>query len=99
MNIKGKSTLERFFLILNLKNYSKRTINMYVHYTKQFIESFDKPALHITSKDIRGYLENYNYSSISKQNQIYSSIKLFAKFIERSVKPTHRFLRGWDVSD
>ena len=81
MNIKGKSTLENLRKILNLRNYSENTINTYIYYVGEFINSFDKPALHITAKDIKEYIENYNYSSISKQNQIYSSIKLFAKHI------------------
>ena len=81
MNIKGQSTLGNFEKILNLKNYSKNSINTYTHYVKEFILSFDKPAPHITSGDIKYYLENYKYSSTSKQNQIYSSIKLFAKFM------------------
>lgn len=81
MNEKGKSTLGKFKNILKLKNYSNNTINIYTHYVSEFIGHFDKPALHITSRDIKNYIENYNYSSISKQNQIYSSIKLFSKHI------------------
>ena len=81
MNTKGKSTLEKFEKILKLKNYSTNTVDIYVHYVAEFIHSFNKPALHITAKDIKDYIENYNYSSISKQNQIYSAIKLFAGYI------------------
>ena len=79
MNTKGKSTLEKFEKILKLRNYADNSIKIYLHYVSEFIESFNKPALHILSKDVKFYLENYNYSSISKQNQIYSSIKLFSK--------------------
>jgi site-specific recombinase XerD len=81
MNKKGKATLENYRKILKLKNYADNSISIYSHYISEFILSFNKPALHITSKDIKNYIENYNYSSISKQNQIYSSIKLFAKYI------------------
>lgn len=81
MNTKGKSTLENFIKILKLRNYADNSIKIYVHYVSELIESFDKPALHITSKDIKFYIENYNYTSISKQNQVYSSIKLFSKHV------------------
>lgn len=81
MNIKCKSTLEKFEKILNLRNYSNKTIEVYKNYIYHFIKSLDKPALHITSNDIRYYLENYEYSSIPQQNQIYSSLKLFCKYI------------------
>lgn len=36
MNIKHKSTLEKFEKYLNLKGYSQRTIDMYIHYTKKY---------------------------------------------------------------
>ena len=81
MNEKGKSTLEKYHKYLNLKNYADTTIKTYCHYVKEFMDSFDKSALHITAKDIKEYAENYNYSSIAVQNQIYSSIKLFAKYM------------------
>lgn len=81
MNKKGKSTLGKFDNILKVKNYSSRTIEIYSHYVGKFILSLDKPALHITIADIKQYVESYKYSSIAQQNQIYSSIKLFAKHI------------------
>jgi len=81
MNIKGKSTLEKFKNILKLKNYADNTISIYQHYVSEFILSLDKSALHITISDIKNYLENYSYSSISKQNQIYSAVKSFSKYI------------------
>jgi len=81
MNIKGQSTLENFEKILKVKNYSSNTISGYVLYVKEMILRFDKPAIQITSKEIREYLLNYQYSSISKQNTVYSALKLFAKYI------------------
>ena len=81
MNKKGKSTLENFKKILKVENYSEKTIEIYSHYLSKFIHSFDKSSLHITYIDIKEYLYNFNYSSIPQQNQIYSSLKLFCKFI------------------
>jgi len=81
MNIKYESTLRKFRKILNLRNYSNNSIKIYVNYTEKCLEHFNKPALHLTTKDIIYYIENYKYSSISQQNQIYSSLKLFCKYI------------------
>lgn len=81
MNKKGESTLGIFKNILKLKNYSENTTKIYIHYVSEFIHSFDKSPSHITSRDIKIYIENYKYSSVSQQNQIYSSIKQFARHI------------------
>ena len=81
MNIKHKSTLGKFKNFLNLKNYSENTVNVYMYYVSEFLNSFDKPALHLTIKDCRDYIHRYKFSSTSQQNQIYSSIKLYYKFI------------------
>ena len=81
MNTKHKSTLENFEKILKLRNYSDRSIEMYSHYVLKFMESFNKSSLHITSGEIKEYLINYKYSSISQQNQIYSALKLFCKYV------------------
>ena len=51
MNIKGKSTLEIFENILRVKNYSLRTIDMYVHYAKLYINSFNKNTYELTLKN------------------------------------------------
>lgn len=81
MNIKGRSTLGNYKNILNLRGYSDNTIEIYCHYVNEFIMTFNKPALHLTIKDLETYILNYNYTSKSKQNQIYSSVKLFYKYI------------------
>ena len=81
MNIKHKSTLENFEKILKVRNYSNRSIEIYSHYVYKFIESFNKSGLHITSKEIKEYLIYHNYSSVSQQNQIYSALKLYCKYI------------------
>lgn len=81
MNKFAESTLGKYKKYLKVKNYSDRTIDMYIYYVKEMLEYFNKPALHISSKEINEYILNYSYSSISKQNGIYSSIKLFSKCI------------------
>ena len=81
MNTKHKSTLVKFEKYLNLKGYSQRTINMYIHYVKMFISSFNKSAIHLTIKDCQNYVESYKFSSKSQQNQIYSSLKAYYKSV------------------
>jgi site-specific recombinase XerD len=39
-----------------LRNYSKRTIELYLHYNKQFIKLIKKSPHQVTQKDIRWYL-------------------------------------------
>lgn len=81
MNKPKISTLNKFKQYLLLKNYSENIIRIYMFYVSEFVNNFDKPSLHITLSEISNYVLNYKYSSISQQNQIYSSIKLFSKFI------------------
>ncbi len=81
MNKFGESTLRKYEKFLKVKNYSNNTIKMYVYYIKEMLEYFNKPALHISLKEINEYIMNYKYSSISQQNGIYSSIKIFSKNI------------------
>ncbi len=42
MNTKSKSTLEKFEKSLRFKNYSERTIEMYLHYSEKFLNEFEK---------------------------------------------------------
>lgn len=72
MNIKGSSTLRKYEKHLNLKNYSKNTIKIYIHYVNEFILSFDKPALHLNIKDCESYINNYNFSSVSQLNYLHN---------------------------
>ena len=81
MNSKRTSTLGKFENILKLKNYSDRTVDVYVHYVEKLLVELDKPGLHITGRDIEHYIKRYSYTSISQQNQIYSALKQFARHI------------------
>lgn len=67
---------------LRFRNYSERTIETYSCYLDKFlIELNIKDHYQISLKQIKFYLENKEYSSISVQNQIIGSLKLFAKYI------------------
>jgi len=81
MNIKGKSTLEILEKKLRVKNYSANSINNYLSHVNIFINTINKNTYNINEKDINNYLLNYQYRSVSQQNQIISSLKIFAKFI------------------
>lgn len=73
--------VEKYIKILIYQNYSDRTIETYSHYLNVFIQDLNKNPYHITTSEIKEYLINREYSSISQQNQIIGSVKLFAKFI------------------
>lgn len=75
MNKKSKSTLEKFEKKLRFRNYSEQTIKTYISYASKFLLAYDKDVYHISVKEVKSYLEDYNYSSISQQNQIISSVK------------------------
>jgi integrase len=64
--------------------YSKRTKEMYIHYTSKFLIKVNKYPQHITSKDFEDYLLKYKFTSISQQNQIINSIKfLYEKVLNK----------------
>lgn len=62
-------------------NYSQKTIETYVCYLEKFLCDVKMNPYHITTKYIEEYLFNKKYTSISQQNQIIGSLKLFAKLV------------------
>lgn len=65
-------------------NYSDNTIKIYLHYINDFLFRINKHYNRINSNDFQTYLYNYNFSSISQQNQIINSIKfLYDKVLEK----------------
>ena len=67
---------------LRYKNYSFRTIDVYVSYLRIFLTyNKIKDPYQITTKEIIKFLESYNFKSTSQQNQYVGSLKLFAKYI------------------
>ena len=62
---------------LQQMNYSKHTVNIYLHYLNEFLEKVGCSPSKLSNSDLEDYLVNYKYSSVSKQNQIISSLKFF----------------------
>lgn len=84
MKTKFDNLLEEYNKKLKYFNYSERTIDMYNHYVFKFLEKIDKYPQHIVSTDYENYLLNYQYSSISQQNQIINAIKfLYEKVLNK----------------
>lgn len=74
--------LEVYTKKLRYKRYAERTIETYVFYLKEFLEIENiKDPYQVSLLKITNYLENRKYSSVSKQNQIIGSLKLFARYI------------------
>lgn len=84
MNTKAKATLKKFEKYLSFRNYSETTIKTYSSYLKKFLLSFDCDPYHISTRKAEEYLLNYNYSSVSQQNQIINSVKIYYKIVLRS---------------
>jgi integrase/recombinase XerD len=84
MNEKGKATLNICEQKLNYLNYSKTTISNYLLHIDKFIKCQSKSCTHLNSSDFQNYIDNFNYSSISQQNQIISSLKfLYEKVLDK----------------
>jgi len=55
-------------------NYSDRTIKSYLFYINQFLNNIKIAPTRLTSEDFQSYLDNYQFTSISQQNQIINAI-------------------------
>lgn len=74
--------LEVFVNKLRYKNYSKKTIEVYLSYLKRFlVETNTYDPYQLSTKILVDYLYSYKYTSISQQNQIINSLKLFYKYV------------------
>jgi integrase/recombinase XerD len=74
--------LKIFEKILRNRNYAEKTIDNYISNVKEFLLIINIRDYHqLTLKILNDYLINYNYSSISKQNQVISSLKKFFELI------------------
>jgi integrase/recombinase XerD len=65
---------------LKYLNYSKSTSDIYLHYIDVFLSTTTKPSSRLTSGDFQLYLDNYNFTSVSQQNQIINAIRFLYKF-------------------
>ena len=63
-------------------NYSNKTKDIYLFYIKQFIHwCGDKRIIHLNSNDFQNYLDKYEFTSISQQNQVINAIRFLYKFV------------------
>lgn len=79
MNEKGSSTLKICEQKFNYLNYSKRTKDNYLSHISKFLKQQTKSCLHLNSNDFQSYLDNYNFTSISQQNQVINAIRFLYK--------------------
>ncbi len=53
-----------------------------MYYIIQFLNSIgDRQIIHLNSKEFQTYLDNYNFTSVSQQNQVINAIRFFYKFV------------------
>ena len=77
LNQKIIKICEQKFIYLN---YSKKTKKIYIHYIKEFLKEIgNKQVIHLNSKDFQSYLDKYNFTSVSQQNQVINSIRFLYK--------------------
>lgn len=63
-------------------NYSSKTKDVYMFYIKQFIEYCgEKRITHLNSNYFQSYLDSYNFTSISQQNQVINAVRFLYKFV------------------
>ena len=60
--------------------YAKKTIETYSYYIKQFLESVGMNIQRVNSSDFQKYLDNYNFTSGSQQNQVINAIRFLYKY-------------------
>lgn len=71
--------VESYKKIVRYLNYAESTKKTYVSYVTKFIFEIDVRPSHIKGKTIKNYLLNFNYSSVSQQNQIISALMLYGE--------------------
>ena len=65
---------------LKYLNYSERTQTCYLFYIKQFLDKTEIPPTRLGSQDFQSYLDNYQFTSVSQQNQVINAIRFLYKF-------------------
>lgn len=71
--------VEKFRKIVRYLNYAESTKKTYISYVTKFVFEIDVRPSHIKGKTIKNYLLNFNYSSVSQQNQIISALRLYGE--------------------
>ncbi len=64
---------------LNYLNYSPKTSTLYLTYIAAFINKQTKSYQHLNAKDFQTYLDDYNFTSVSQQNQVINAIRFLYK--------------------
>lgn len=64
---------------LKYLNYSQRTIDIYTHYIDKFVKESKVPPSRLNANHFSKYLQGFNFTSISQQNQVISALKFFYK--------------------
>lgn len=83
MSKKHDKILKIVFEKMQYLNYSECTIDIYVHYINQFLEWVNKYPQHLTAADFQEFLNEFSFTSVSQQNQVINTVKLFYKKILR----------------
>ena len=65
---------------LKYLNYSGRTAECYLAYIKQFLDNTEIPPTRLGSPDFQSYLDNYQFTSVSQQNQVINAIRFLYKY-------------------
>lgn len=60
---------------LHQRRYAKNTIDIYLHYISEFENTINKHYSRLNSSDFQGYINQYQFSSASQQNQVISALK------------------------
>lgn len=68
--------------------YAESTISTYSFYVGQFLDQIDCAPSKITTQHLKEYLEGFDFTSKSQQNQIISSLKFF---FEKVLEKKHKF--------
>jgi len=78
LNQKIIKICEQKFIYLN---YSPRTKDNYISHIKDFLKSLgEKQIIHCNSKNFQSYLDKYQFSSVSQQNQVINAIRFLYKY-------------------
>ena len=60
-------------------NYSDNTISIYLHYIKEFLLKQSENIQRVNSSDFQNYLNQYDFTSVSHQNQVINAVRFLYK--------------------
>ena len=64
---------------LKYYRYSKHTVKIYLHYIAQFLDRVQCAPSRLTAAHFQAYLDTYNFTSASQQNQVINAIRFMYK--------------------